>query len=70
MTATFFTVSYINIVVTDTKSLWQTKLILSKFMPVSAMLTEHQDPVFLTIKYINVSLTIKVYVHWFLEPSP
>ena len=61
-----------HIVSTDADSHWLSEftlalLTLAKVTQVLAILTEYYDIVLTKIDYINVSLTVKVYVLWFLE---
>ena len=64
--------NYVHTVSPDTESTGTIELTvvppsLTEVMQVLAIITEHQDLVFLIIQYISVSLGIKVYVPWFLE---
>ena len=66
------TFSYIHILSSDAESCWSTELtlalpFLAKVTQVLAILTEHQDLIFVRIDNINVSLSVKVYVPWLLE---
>ena len=67
---TFFT--HIHIISTDTKSFWIIEFTfdptpMAEVTQILAILTEHQDLAFVTISNENVSLSVKVYVHWTLE---